>query len=435
MKECDVLVIGAGILGVSSAYYIKKNNPNKHIILAERYSSAGQGNTGRSNAMCRNTFTSADNQILADASIDFYLQLNKTVDIGLQKIGYLWLLSKKQLSRTKNYVSSMRRNGIEVKIIYEEELKRKLPSLVSRCGDTEEGQIIGLPDVSGALFGPKCGRLDPDKLVRFYSEEFRRLGGLIYYNTEAERLNVKPKKELGIDGEPFVWQEKEVRSVRLKGAVSGEVYAKTVVLACGAWMNQLLDPIGIDGHVKAKKRQLFSLPASNDQLRSLMKTSGFNALGLLPMVILPKSGVHFKPVAEEEAFWVACEDEINREYIYLPDKNVDSYRAEPEYYEKGILPILRSYFPSFASAIPKAMWAGLYAYNTADYLPFVFRVNNVIAVGGDSGSGIMKGDSLGRITDAVYREERYAELYNGKVYDTERIGFERRRVEKEEWVI
>jgi len=197
-----------------------------------------------------------------------------------------------------------------------------------------------------------------------------------------------------------------------------------------------MEPIGVDGHVKAKKRQLFSVSAENDgPLLSLLHTRGFNNLGLIPLVILPKSGVHFKPVSEERKFWVACEDEVNRPYINIPDRDLDSYRAEPSYYERGVHPVLAAYFPQFRNARPESMWAGLYAYNTVDYLPYAFREGNLIVVGGDSGSGIMKGDALGRIVDALYREGADASLYGGVEYGVSKVGFERRDVKREEWVI
>ena len=152
-------------------------------------------------------------------------------------------------------------------------------------------------------------------------------------------------------------------------------------------------------------------------------------------MILPKAGVHFKPVSEEGDFWIACEDEVNRPFIHLPDHDLASYAAEQEYYERSVNPILSAYFPGFRNARVKAMWAGLYSYNTLDNLPFVFRQDNLIVVGGDSGSGIMKGDSLGRIVDAVYRDEEEASLYGDVRYETSKIGFGRRSVEREEWVI
>jgi len=152
-------------------------------------------------------------------------------------------------------------------------------------------------------------------------------------------------------------------------------------------------------------------------------------------VILPKSGVHFKPVSEERKFWIACEDEVNRPYINIPERDLDSYRAEPSYYERGVHPVLAAYFPQFRNARPESMWAGLYAYNTVDYLPYAFKEGNLIVVGGDSGSGIMKGDALGRIVDALYRERDEASLYGGAPYSVSKIGFEKRDVKREEWVI
>ena len=432
--RCDVLVIGAGIMGIASAYHLKKNNPEKDVLVMDRYGGAGQGNTGRSNAMFRNTFSSRDNQVLSNASIDFFLHVQEEegVDIGLQRIGYLWLMSEAQLSRSEPYLRTMERSGIEIRRNTRDELKRLLPGMATAFGSNEEAELMSLPDVDGGVFGVKCGRLDPDKLVRYYTREFAGLGGRFALNTDASSLVVGPSKRLGIEGEPFVWQGHRVEGVSTS---SGSIRAETVVLAGGAWENELLEPIGIECHVKAKKRQLFSVQATGERLEALLHTKGFNPLGLLPLVILPKSGVHFKPVSEEGVFWIACEDEINRSYIDLPDHDLGRYRAEGGYYEKSVFPILTSYFPGFRGSKVKAMWAGLYAYNTIDSTPFAFRDENLIVVGGDSGSGIMKGDSLGRIVDALYREEDEALLYGGVPYRAAKIGFEKRDVEREEWVI
>ncbi|TLY14717.1 MAG: FAD-binding oxidoreductase, partial [Thaumarchaeota archaeon] len=430
MPSYDLVVVGAGIMGLASAYHLKLNNPSKSVLVIDRFGAPGQGNTGRSNAMFRNTFTSTDNQILANTSIDFYLHLQNELklDIGLQLIGYLWLLSESKVAKTGEYVQGMKRNGIEVEEYSVEELRRLVGGVVTSLDrDDEEANVMGLEDISGAVFGPKCGRLDPEKLVRFYASEFTRLGGKIALKTNVEGLLLGPSRRLGIEGEPFVWQESEVKGVRVAGGITGDLEAKSTVVACGAWNNELLEPIGVDGHVKAKKRQLFSVSAENDgPLLSLLHTKGFNNLGLIPLVILPKSGVHFKPVSEERKFWVACEDEVNRPYINIPDRDLDSYRAEPGYYERGVHPVLAAYFPQFRNARPESMWAGLYAYNTVDYLPYAFREGNLIVVGGDSGSGIMKGDALGRIVDTLYREGADASLYGGVEYGVSKVGFERR---------
>ncbi len=86
------------MLGVSSAYYIQKNSPGKKVLLIDRLADVGQANTGRSNAMFRNTFSSVDNQVLSNASIDYYLHVQNDlgVDIGVDSVGYLWLMTEKQ---------------------------------------------------------------------------------------------------------------------------------------------------------------------------------------------------------------------------------------------------------------------------------------------------------------------------------------------------
>ncbi|HEV2138338.1 MAG TPA: FAD-binding oxidoreductase [Nitrososphaerales archaeon] len=435
--QYDIVVVGAGIMGVASAYHLKRNNPSKRILVVDRYGAVGQGNTGRSNAMFRNTFSSSDNQILSNTSIDFYkhVQEELKVDIGLQKIGYEWLMDEKQLSKSEPFLKGMEKNGIEITRHGREDLRRLLPSMVTEFGSSSEAALMELPSVDGGVFGPKCGRLDPDKLVRFYTGEFIKAGGEFAFNTEARALVVGPAKRLGMEGEPLVWQDFKVEGVSTRGSVDGMIQAETIVLAGGAWENELLEPMGIECHAKSKKRQLFSIQAEGTKLEALLRPRGFNPLGLLPLVILPKSGVHFKPVSEENAFWVACEDEVNRPFIDLPDHDLDRYTAEGKYYERSVYPILVSYFPEFKDSRMKAMWAGLYSYNTIDNLPFAFRERNLIVVGGDSGSGIMKGDSLGRVVDSVYRDEDDAMLYGETPYRASKLSFEKRDVEREEWVI
>jgi len=53
----------------------------------------------------------------------------------------------------------------------------------------------------------------------------------------------------------------------------------------------------------------------------------------------------------------------------------------------------------------------------------------------DSGSGIMKGDAIGRIVAATYNERREAKLFDGETFNVEDIGIEKRRVEREKFVI
>ena len=73
--KCDVLVVGAGVLGLSSAYHIKRMDPLKSVVVIERLGGPGQGNTAKSMGAFRNIFTSKTNYLLTDSTIDWLLHL------------------------------------------------------------------------------------------------------------------------------------------------------------------------------------------------------------------------------------------------------------------------------------------------------------------------------------------------------------------------
>ena len=84
------------------------------------------------------------------------------------------------------------------------------------------------------------------------------------------------------------------------------------------------------------------------------------------------------------------------------------------------------------------MWAGLFGVNSVDHLPYVFTEHGAVIVAGDSGSGIMKGDALGRIVAEACNDENgnaEAELFGGIPYRIDRLHYRCREVELEEWLL
>lgn len=414
------------------------NNPSKKILVVDNLGGVGQAGTGRSAAMFRNTFTSPDNRVLANSSIDYYLSIqNSGAEFGVDLLGYLWLMSERQLGANAKNIERMANSGVELKNYSGDEIRRLVSGIATSFESSNPiGDAIGLENISAGIFGVKCGKLEPDRLVQYYHDRFIERGGSCQFNTRVVKLMVEPLKKLDIEGEPFIWQEKRIAGVQVRGALDGNIFAETVVLAGGAWNNFLLEPIGLDGHVKSKKRQIFQVSTGGrSELRELLFTSGFNKSGVMPFTILPKCGIYIKPVKMGEQFWIGCDDEMNREFINQPDFDPVTYVPEPSFYQNEVYPVVTSYFPQFQNQSPSGMWAGLIAYNTMDYLPCIFQSENLIVVGGDSGSGIMKSDSLGRIVDALYRQKSEAELYGGVMYRVEKLGIRKRSVESEEWVL
>ena len=425
--ECDTLVIGAGIMGLSTAYYMKKRHPSKKILVIDKYSGPAQGNSAKSEGGYRNIFTSETNYLLADSSIDYFFHMENELGFNLkmEPIGYLWLFSEEQFEKIRPAVEGLKARGVELEIYNREEIEARVPSLITDFGDDEEAELLGLKNVDYGVFGKKCGSLDADALVRAYETEFLKLGGEVKYNTEATELMVKPEIELGIPGEPFVWQEKVIAGVKTS---DGEILADTTVVACGVWAHQLMDPVGLDCLQRPKKRQLFAF--KDPKLDPIMITKGLNHENALPLVILPTAGILLKAELSEGSIWLGCADDIPRKFELEEDP-----QAEDDYYTNNIYHALVMYFGEFEDIRPMNSWAGQYAINSFDETPVIYGEKGFLYVGCGSGSAIMKGDAIGRVADALCAGETEAELHGGRKLTVAKLGIKNRAVEHEEFVI
>ena len=403
--ECDILIIGAGVLGLSSAYHLKNHNPDKRIVVIDRYGGPGQGNTAKSNGAFRNVFTSETNYLLADSTIDWFSHLQNDLGyhLNLAHIGYLWLFSQDQYSRLKRAFDKMRDRGVELRTLEREDLNRMVPGLVTDLEGDEEAELMGLEPVDVGVQGIKCGTIDADSLVRSYEAEFLKLGGKIKYGTTATRLILKPERELGIPSEPFVWQESRVAGAE---TTRGEILAETTVVAAGVWSERLLDPIGFNSLMRPKKRQLFVF--KDPKLKGLLEVKELNEFGALPLTLLPEAGVFLRGELTEGSIWLGCSDDLGRGFGLEDDP-----QPEENFYINNIYHILVKYFPCFEDIRPVNMWAGQYAINSYDETPVVAPAPGMIYVGAASGSGIMKCDALGRIVAALHAGEEEAELFGG----------------------
>jgi len=425
--DYDILVVGGGILGFSSAYHVKSKNPGKKVIVIDKNSGPAQGNTAKSEGAFRNVFASETNYLLADSTIDWFQHMQEKLgyDLKLNYIGYLWLFNQDQYNRLKSVFDGMRRHGIELRAKDKAALREAIPDLVIDFAGDEEAELMGLKSVDVGLFGPKCGSVDADSVCRAYEAEFLKLGGEVRYGTEAKRLIVKPREEFGIPGEPFIWQEKTVAGAETS---KGTISAETTVVATGVWAEGLLNPVGLEPMMRPKKRQLFVF--KDPKLDGLMNVKGLGGKGALPLTILPSYGVYLKGEATEGSIWLGCADNLGRKFGLEEDP-----QPEEDYYSNNIYHVLVKYLPCFTNLRPMNMWAGQYAINSLDLTPVVAPSPGMIYVGAASGSGIMKSDAIGRIVATANADEEEAELFGGRRFHVADLGIATRNVEKETFVI
>lgn len=426
--EADVVIVGAGIVGLASAYHIKQENPRVDVLVVDALSGPGHGDTGRSAAAFRTFFYSRTNIALAATSVRFYRYVQEEVgfDLGMKFIGYLFLLTRSHYSMLEPILRVMEHRGLGYKLIDRDTLSEKLGVRVDVSGD-EEAEIMGLEDIHIGIFIEEAGTMRPEKLVEFYYAELEKMGTRFLFNSEVSSIVLEPREPLGIPFEPLPWQDVVVSGVKLHGDKFVKA-RRAVIVAAGARSYQILDPIGVDVHSKPKKRQVFVLKASKPELQKLLFVEGFNRENTAPFMLLPK-GVYVRPTPEEGAFWVGVSDHLGRPFKWEPDPQPENY-----YYQYGVYPVLSVYFPQFRDIRPESAWAGFYDISI-DSQPVIFRVDGLIVAAGTSGSGIMKADAIGRIVAGLYFEKKYVELYGGEKFYVSSLGLSERSVEEEKLVI
>ncbi|MGC9072367.1 MAG: NAD(P)/FAD-dependent oxidoreductase [Acidilobus sp.] len=424
----DYIVVGAGVVGLSTAYHIKGMSPGSRVLVIDKEDSVGAGDTARSAAAFRAAFTNKVNLQLARGSIAFYEKVQSGgFNLAALEIGYLFVVDERSLRAVREGAEVAASEGAEVEEISSEKLEKSMGMRVT-LGGSEEAEMLGVSDVVGGYLFKKAGVLDVEKLVDYYYNKLKTMGVEFSLGDEVKEFIIWPRRPLGIEGEPFPWEDLRVKGVRLADGREVEA-AKKVISAVGAWSPELLNAIGLDSFSRPKKRQLFVVKALGD-LGPLLKAEGFNRLGYMPFTILPK-GAYVRPNPLEGTFWVGMADELGR-----PFRREDNPQPEERFYTYGILPVLATYLPKFQLRYPDAAWAGHYDMSF-DGLPVIYEPfeSDLVIAAGTSGSGVMKGDSIGRVAAGVALGRGLVELGDGTEIETKLLGLEGRSVQRELLVI
>ncbi|MBN1328452.1 MAG: FAD-binding oxidoreductase [Candidatus Heimdallarchaeota archaeon] len=404
----DVIIVGAGIIGASTAYHLKQNAPRLKICLIDQNDKVAFGNTAKSAALYRNLFSSRTSQILSTSSITFYKSIAE--EISLKDMGYFWMFSKEDWDKSKSGLEKLDPEKDYFEILSAEELPNNLKI------NTEKSNNFN--DIYKILYGHQCGSLSAVKLCRYYSDKFEQLGGKLILNCEIKKINLS-----GADKNYPPWFD--VKILSLTNQNGAELFADSFIFTVGAWSDNLLTPIGIASQIYPKKRQMFALKLNN------AKQIVSNPSEKIPIIILPTGGIYIKPILLNKMIMVGCANELGNPYQmdkYPPD-------AEISYFKNAIEPVLQHYFPKLKNYHLFSKWAGYYAYYWPDKNPVIEKVSNIQWVSGTSGSGIMKADAIGRIAAAKQLELSSIELFDKTKFNVLDLSLKKRDVSTEELII
>ena len=421
-NKWDVLIVGAGIVGLTSAFHLKRENPDLSVLVIDRAKTYAQGNTAKSAAGFRDLFSSETNFLLSSSTVAFLksVQDSKAFDLGMQHVGYMFLLpaGDPRMDILQNLSRKTR-----VRFLDHDELSQY--RFLNMTPSQDDSRIMGVPPIENAAIGENCGIIEPELVAEYYYKQCLTLGVEFMFGAEAHGFKLQPVDPLDYPGEPFVWQKKTLRSIETS---KGELSAETFIIATDIWTTGLLDSTGIDSHIRPKKRQVFQ--TGGKAVEDVLYGWDGNSYGVIPFTILPAHGVFLRPAPKFRSFWVGVADDYSRDFSYT-----ENPEAEREFYNYSIAPVITAYFSSLAEQKVTGMWAGYYAYNTIDRAPYIFRDLNIIVATGTSGSGILKSDAIGRVVEAAYSRREKANLYGGSSLDVSLLGLHNRKADREDMVL
>jgi len=177
----DVAVIGGGFTGLSSAYYIRRISPHKHVIVLEA-KGCGNGASGRNGAMVLTMTADRYMRFSPDPSVDkkIYdlttqnirelanLSTATGIDCNLEVNGALQVLNTADdVQAAEDYVKRAKSLGMPVEFWSRQQL----------------ASAIGTNVYEGAFFDPNGGHIHPMKLVEVLKAAAEGAGVEIYENT------------------------------------------------------------------------------------------------------------------------------------------------------------------------------------------------------------------------------------------------------------
>jgi len=343
----DVVIIGGGIMGASTAYHLARRGCT-NIVVLEAGDMFGLGSTGLNAGGIRYQFATAVNIELSKLSIAMMERFADEMgqEVGLRRCGYLFMLdAESDLDQFRLNVALQNSLGVPSRVVSAGEIAELAPEV----------------DISGIIGGTWCpldGLVDPNGLLQGYVSNARRLGATLETSSPAT----------GID----------VDNGRVRRVVTrhGSIDTDTVIIAAGPWSGQVGAMAGIDLPIRPIRRQI-AVTGAIPNLRADF-----------PFVIDFSRSLYF----HREGAGILTGMSNHDEPAGFDTRVDDAWRLHHIENAMARLPLL-------GDAEIVAEWAGLYEV-TPDDQPVLGRIPQIeglLSCAGFSGHGLMHGPAAGLV--------------------------------------
>jgi sarcosine oxidase, subunit beta len=348
MRTADVVVIGGGANGASTAFQLTALGVRDVLLVERRHLAAGA--TGKSGALVRMHYTNDAESRLALESLKVFRDFDAIVggQCGFEAVGFVQLVGPEYREALRRNVARQQRLGIDTREISLDDTRGLLPG-------------VDLGGVGAAAYEPGSGFADPTATAYAFAAAAERAGARIQTRCEALRIVTEGGRVTAVE------------------TSAGRVATRAVVVAAGAWAQPLLTPLGLDWGLAPYRIQvaIFRWPA------------GFTHRH--PAIIDATQKSWFRPEGMAAT---------------LIGVELGSAHADPEKYDEpvdaayvaGCRAALATRFPAFEDAPMRGGWAGMIMMSP-DGRPIIDRVSSIDGLwlmAGDSGTSFKTSPAIGR---------------------------------------
>ena len=363
-KAYDVVVIGAGVIGTSTAYHLVKKGLS--VALVDR-SDVARGTSSHCDAMAMLT----DKQPGADAALGYasilrFLELQKELsyDFECRQEGSLYVCENdSQLELATKYVKQMQSEGYDVHIADPYELHEREPFLAR--------------DLTGGIWSSvDCG-LNPYKLCFAFVDQVLGKGLDLYTHNPVT-------------------------------GIKGTLITNKVVNACGVWSNVIGDMVGVNIPVLPRKGVILITNATSPICHQKVQDYAYND------VKFGSSGYKLDPDVEKYNIAFTIEPTRGNTVLVGSSRNFMGYSVKAELdVARAIAKRAIRFYPILKDMNCIRTYAGLRPF-LEDHLPLITDVEKVpgfyIATGHE-GDGISMAPMTGQLmAELIAGEKPYLDI-------------------------
>jgi glycine/D-amino acid oxidase-like deaminating enzyme len=345
MKHFDIVIAGAGIIGLSIAWQLARRSKLR-IAVVEKGAAVGEGSTGASSAICRARYSVDETLVLARDGINAYRHWRAFTQLtnaaaDFRKDGVLWMPGSDREWADAEH-KRLQDFGVAAEVLDDDGVAEWFPAL-STCTlapDLETGEAHDCVGGSRNLFEVEGGYVDPVAAARDLVHACRNAGVEVLFRRRVTGIGVTGAR---------------VTSVSLHDG--SDLATPLVINAAGPWCNDLLHMVGVE------------LPWSLVPTRiQVMYRDRPEALqGHIPVTADLAGGIYFRTQNNGQQLVIgSVREEDEREVVADPD----DFRTETDdEFEVLNLHVLHHRLPALTASGRIRGYCGLYTTNLEDVHP------------------------------------------------------------------